>query len=143
MLGDILKRLRQSKGLTQTELAKKLDLTRGTYAHYEINKRQPDYETLHKIADFYNVSTDYLLGRTDKPRPAEPKTVRVAGQEFELSSEEYKVFEEMKKHPIMFHDLAKNPEKKVKQLIKMWKFQREMMEDDDEEGEGFGEFADD
>lgn len=69
MLGERLRRLRTQKKLTQTEFANKIGITRGTYAHYEINKRQPDYETLVKIAEFYNVSTDYLLGATDNPAP--------------------------------------------------------------------------
>lgn len=72
MLGNRLKKLRLQKKLTQEELAEKLGITRGTYAHYEINKRQPDYETLQKLADFFNVSVDYLLGRTDDPYPYVP-----------------------------------------------------------------------
>ncbi|WP_100373109.1 helix-turn-helix domain-containing protein [Bacillus sp. FJAT-45037] len=67
MLHERLKKLRNELKLTQTQLAEKLDITRGTYAHYEIGKRQPDYETLQKIADFFEVSVDYLLGRTDTP----------------------------------------------------------------------------
>lgn len=66
MLGDRLKRLRNQRGLSQEELSKRLHLSRGTYAHYEINKRQPDYVTLQKIADFYGVTTDHLLGRDEE-----------------------------------------------------------------------------
>jgi len=64
VLGDELRKLRKSRKLTQKELANKVGMSRGTYAHYEINKRQPDYETLQIIADFFGVSTDRLLGRT-------------------------------------------------------------------------------
>lgn len=73
MIGDRLKKLRQQKKLTQTEFANKIGISRGTYAHYEINKRQPDYETLIKIASFFNVSTDFLLGVTDNPSRDETK----------------------------------------------------------------------
>ena len=73
MIGDRLKKLRQQKKLTQTEFANKIGISRGTYAHYEINKRQPDYETLIKIASFFNVSTDFLLGVTDNPQRDETK----------------------------------------------------------------------
>ncbi|MED4843934.1 helix-turn-helix domain-containing protein [Bacillus atrophaeus] len=66
MLGDRLKELRDSKKLTQDKLAEILGISRGTYAHYEINKRKPDYETLIKLADFYGVSTDYLLRGENK-----------------------------------------------------------------------------
>ena len=73
MIGDKLKKLRQGKKLTQTEFADKIGISRGTYAHYEINKRQPDYQTLIKIARFYDVSTDYLLGVTNNPSRDENK----------------------------------------------------------------------
>ncbi|EWH21213.1 MULTISPECIES: helix-turn-helix domain-containing protein [Bacillus] len=65
MLGDRLKELRESKKLTQEQVAKFLGTTRGTYAHYEINKRKPDYDTLIKLADFFGVTTDYLLRGVD------------------------------------------------------------------------------
>ncbi|MCM3754617.1 MULTISPECIES: helix-turn-helix domain-containing protein [Bacillus subtilis group] len=57
--------LRKSKKLTQEEMAEKIGVHRGTYANYERGHRQPDYETLVKIADFFEVSTDYLLRGTD------------------------------------------------------------------------------
>lgn len=40
-------------------------IPRGTYAHYELGKRRPDHDMLIKFAEYYNVSTDYLLGRSD------------------------------------------------------------------------------
>ncbi|MCC5467662.1 helix-turn-helix domain-containing protein [Pelosinus baikalensis] len=67
MLGERLKQLREQKKLTQQELADALNISRGTYAHYEINRREPDDSTKLKIADFFDVTTDYLLGRTDEP----------------------------------------------------------------------------
>lgn len=101
MLGNKLQQLRHNKKLTQEELAKALDISRGTYAHYEINKRQPDYGTLHKIADFFDVSVDYLLGRTNTPSPPEKKQSRhVIEIEADLSpesQEELKKFAELLK----------------------------------------------
>lgn len=61
MLGDRIRSLREKNNLTQEQIAKKIGISRGTYAHYEINKRRPDYETLIKIANLFDVSTDYLL----------------------------------------------------------------------------------
>lgn len=66
MFGKILATLRKSKGLSQYELAEKLGLSRGQIGNYEQGKRQPDYDTLQLIADFFNVSTDYLLGRENE-----------------------------------------------------------------------------
>lgn len=61
MLGQILKDLREAKGLRQQDLAEYLGVARGTYGHYEINRREPDLKTLKKLANFYNVSMDYFL----------------------------------------------------------------------------------
>lgn len=65
MLKNRLKILRESKKLTQQELADKLNLSRVRYNNYETGKRNPDYEVLQLIADFYDVSIDYLLGKTE------------------------------------------------------------------------------
>ena len=69
MLGYRLKVLRNNKGLTQEQLAKVFNMSRSTYAQYEVDRRNPDYETLNLFADFFNVTTDFLLGRTDDPAP--------------------------------------------------------------------------
>lgn len=69
-LGEKIRNLRISKGLTQERLGELLNLAESTISLYESNRRSPDYETLNKIADFFGVSTDYLLGRTDERLPA-------------------------------------------------------------------------
>ena len=63
---DILKGLRKEYGMTQVELAKKLGLTRSSLSMYELGDREPDFETLEAIADYFNVDMDYLLGRSTK-----------------------------------------------------------------------------
>ena len=70
-LGHRLKRLREEKGISQLELAKLLDISNVMLSRYEKNKRSPDYKTLCKLADFYGVTTDYLLGRTNVRRQKE------------------------------------------------------------------------
>lgn len=141
MLSTRLTSLRKEKKKTQQEMADFLGITRPAYTAYERGNRQPDYEILQKLADFFEVSTDYLLGRTDNNEIN--NKVTVAGQEISLSPEELKVFEELKKHPVMFHDLASDPEKKVKELIKLYKMKKMFLEEDEEEyGEGFGELED-
>ncbi len=71
MIGDTLKRLRTKKGLTSEELCSKIGIKGGSYRNYERNDRKPDYDTLVKLADFYNVSTDYLLGRPTAQPPTD------------------------------------------------------------------------
>lgn len=82
--GARLRELRQRKGLTQAELAKALSLGESTISFYEADRREPDYCTLKAIADFFRVSTDYLLGRTDDPQgtcgcdPDDPNAAAIA-----------------------------------------------------------------
>lgn len=69
-----LKQLREEKKLSQEEVAKKIGVGRTTYAMYEQGNRQPDYDILIAIAEFYEVSVDYLIGR-DVPRWANQKDI--------------------------------------------------------------------
>lgn len=62
-LGARLKVLRGTK--TQEEVANNLGLSRARYSHYENNRVEPDNETLSKLAEYYKVTTDYLLGRNN------------------------------------------------------------------------------
>lgn len=65
MLGKRLKSLRTEKQLKQIDLANMLGVDRTTYTQYETEKSEPDLKTISKLADFFNVSVDYLLGRTN------------------------------------------------------------------------------
>lgn len=71
MLSQKLKELRLNKGITQTEFAETFNIANGTVGNWETGKREPDYEMLSRIADFYGVTVDYLLGRDQKAKPAE------------------------------------------------------------------------
>lgn len=66
---DMLTCLRKQSGLSQTELADEIGLTRSAIGMYETGKRKPDYETLEIFADFFNVNMDTLLGRSDIASP--------------------------------------------------------------------------
>jgi transcriptional regulator with XRE-family HTH domain len=70
-LGERIKYLRKEKGITQEELAKQIGAIRGTLANWEVDAATPDKDTLVKIADFFHVSTDYLLGRSKTPWPTQ------------------------------------------------------------------------
>ncbi len=64
-LGELLASLRKEKNILQKEVAAYLNVTVATISNYEKGVHSPDYETLVKLADFFDVSTDYLLQRTD------------------------------------------------------------------------------
>ena len=61
-----LKELRKQANLTQNDLANLLNTKQQTYQRYEIETSEPNLETLCKLADYYNVSIDYLIGRNHK-----------------------------------------------------------------------------
>lgn len=71
--GDILKELRLEKNLTQDELSKKFNTGKSTISHYEINRRLPDANTIYMYAEYFGVSLDYIMGKTDV-RNIEEKT---------------------------------------------------------------------
>lgn len=63
-----LRQARQKKGLSQQKAAEGLGLTKIGYQNYEAGRSNPSFERLPTLADFFNVSIDYLLGRTDVPQ---------------------------------------------------------------------------
>lgn len=63
-----LKELRQKRGITQQRLAIELNLNQNSISRYESGLREADYQTLIMLADYFNVSIDYLLERTDNPQ---------------------------------------------------------------------------
>lgn len=71
MFGQNLKKLRTSKNLSQSKLSKILGISSSTIGMYEQGRRFPDQTILTKIADFFDVSTDYLLGRNSQNPPTE------------------------------------------------------------------------
>lgn len=100
-LSERLKEMREHKGLTQRGLAKELNVSPSAIALYETNRRHPDNDMLKKIADHFNTSVDYLLGRTNDPVPHKNKT------EKEIEFEEF-----MKNHTIMYQGVPMTDEEK-------------------------------
>lgn len=80
--------LREQRGWTQEELAYSLNITKSALSHYEKNHRKPDYEILIKLADKFNVSVDYLVGRTKHPKIVMDPDVRNFVDQLELSEED-------------------------------------------------------
>ncbi|MCL1807273.1 MAG: helix-turn-helix domain-containing protein [Oscillospiraceae bacterium] len=62
-----IRELRKSKELTQAQMAKMIKVSQGTFSYWERGDFEPDYAALIWMADFFQVSTDYLLCRTDNP----------------------------------------------------------------------------
>ena len=69
MIGDTIKELRDEKDIKQKDLALYLGVSPSTVGMYEQNRRTPDSEMILKLADFFNVSTDYLLGKSNIRNP--------------------------------------------------------------------------
>lgn len=102
-----LKELRKSKKLTLKELGKMVGASESTISLYESGKRQPDYSTLQRFADVFEVTTDYLLGREDAPSKADE----------ELQDVDFALYGEVK-------DLTETEKKDILSYIKFKKAQR-------------------
>ncbi|MGO4496790.1 helix-turn-helix transcriptional regulator [Paenibacillus sp. 2RAB27] len=85
--GDRIALLREKRGLTQEDLSVKIGISRASLSHYETNRREPDYETINKIANFFNVSIDYLLGRTNHQQTVLDEEVRDFVENLDLTDE--------------------------------------------------------
>lgn len=104
-----LKELRQNKGLTQAELGKKLGLHNSTISMYERGEREPDFETLGLIADFFNVDTAYLLGEEfGSTYYLKPEVAELAKELFER--------EEMR---VLFDTVKGVPKEDIEVVIRM------------------------
>ncbi|MBN2984001.1 MULTISPECIES: helix-turn-helix domain-containing protein [Cohnella] len=79
-MGHRLRELRLNRSLSQEEVARHIGITRSAYSHYEINNRQPVYETLIKLAEFFDVSLDYIIGGNPSSHP-EDGTLSADSQE--------------------------------------------------------------
>lgn len=86
---NILKNLRMSRGYTQAEFADALNISRSRIGMYETGAREPDFETLEMIADFFHVDTDYLLGRADRTGPSSETGYYLDAETARLAQEMY------------------------------------------------------
>lgn len=94
-IGHIISKLRYDKGYSQIEMAEKLGVTKGAVGMWETDKRKPDYDALIKIADLFDVTTDYLLSHSvkeplkDNIFKTDEITLRMM-HTFEMLDEDYK-----------------------------------------------------
>ena len=66
-----LKELREGKGYTQLKVAMDLNMNQNSVSRYESGQREAGYDLLVRFADYYGVSVDYILGRTNNPKMRE------------------------------------------------------------------------
>ena len=131
MLGERIKIIRKENDMTQNDLAKAFDLSPSTIAMYESGNRNPDADTLKKMAAYFDVSVDYLLGITNIPNPPE-KIKNAISNDPELLKfwKEVKNREELQTLLKQSNKLDKNTIKQIIQIIKTF---------EEKEGEKYGE----
>ena len=111
---DIIKKLRQERGLSQQELAQKTGLSASSIGMYEQGRRKPSFEVLQLFADTFNVDIDYLLGRSVEPNKY--LTILIRAQK-ELSEEDLKSLEDMAEY-LLYRNKRRKSEKRKNLEIK-------------------------
>lgn len=96
-IGTRIKELRIRRGLTQDQIADKLDMNRANFSHYERDTAVPPSETLSKIADILDTTTDYLLGRREVDSIEDEFTRMIMRNLQHLPHEKLKLFAAMLK----------------------------------------------
>ncbi|GAA5418018.1 hypothetical protein Pryu01_03096 [Paraliobacillus ryukyuensis] len=82
-VGSRITELRKKMNLTQEDFAKKIGISRSALSHYEKDRREPDYETIRNISNVCDVTTDYLLGKTDNPNKSSTSETNRAFNNFD------------------------------------------------------------
>lgn len=102
-----LRDLREDHDLTQTQLVEQLGIHKTTYVNYEQGKREPPFELMIRLADFYHVSLDYIAGLTDQPVAPVNLSSRFTSQSIQifnsLSSSDQRLWLEQGKLLIKLH----------------------------------------
>lgn len=105
-LGNKIKSLRNKKKLSQKEFGKVFSLAESTIGMYERDERKPDYDTLKNFADYFEVTTDYLLGRSTTPKMSE--------------QEEFEAFANDPDLKRWYKELPNSKEEDLQALKQMW-----------------------
>jgi transcriptional regulator with XRE-family HTH domain len=116
-----LQKLRANKGLTQRELSKMLKIASSTLGMYEIGKREPDFATLKRIAEIFNVTTDYLLGQSDSISTH----LSPATQTTDISQEDLALLE-------LARQLKKLPDSDQKEIESYIQYKKHLNKDDEQ-----------
>lgn len=117
--GERFKQLRLEKRLTQEKLAEMFETKKASISRYENDVNIPEIETLKKFADFFNVSIDYILGRTEIRNNADAITEALNGDpELLVFWEELKDRENLQ---LLFKQVRNLNDKDIKQVLKIIK----------------------
>jgi transcriptional regulator with XRE-family HTH domain len=113
MFSQRLKTLRLEKHLNQIELSKIILVGNKTISDYERGVSSPDFETLQKIASFFQVSTDYLLGKTDERTPTSTPSPKneLKGAKLALYNQMDEISDEQAEDVLNFLNFIKNKDK--------------------------------
>lgn len=113
-ISEKLKALRKSHNYTIQKVSEGIGIAVRTYQNYEYGQREISTEALYKLADFYNVTTDYLLGRD----PGEPEPIDQLEREFNMTALEKKILDNYLALPKdMRGDLMDFLDKSVKEVM--------------------------
>jgi len=85
ILGNRIRNLRDSEDIQQVDFAKKIGVSNVVLSRYESGERKPDYETIVKIAEYFDVTTDYLLGKVDNRKDGNDKEVAKSKDEKDIA----------------------------------------------------------
>lgn len=97
-LGNRLKELRKENKYTQEDVAKKLGLTKSAYGYYEQEKTVPDAHTLSKLSNIFDVTTDYILGRTNNPKLTKK-------DEKSIQRDLKQIIDDLKNHSVIYNGI--------------------------------------
>jgi len=123
LIGKKLKELREDLGLKQLDIANELGVSRSTYTQYETGKSQPDLNTVSRLADYFEVSTDYLLNKTDVPTP-----YRGANSDLDATPDFDTELKELLKDEdelLALKDFSSMSDESKKEIIQFIKFKKE------------------
>ncbi|WP_146549046.1 helix-turn-helix domain-containing protein [Rummeliibacillus suwonensis] len=116
-LGTRIRKLREQYNISQKDFAKKINVSNVVLSRYESDERKPDYDTLEKIADYFEVSVDYLLGRSNTLKQLVNK-----------DDEEFEAFFNDPSLEKWYKELPKTKEEDLRKLRKMWEILKDKSE---------------
>lgn len=110
-LGSRIKNLREKHDIKQIDFAKKINVSNVVLSRYESDERKPDYEVLQAIADYFEVTTDYLLGRENN---------KLSSKDVDKDYEEFEAFISDPQNRIHFREMLESPEEMREKLWEYW-----------------------